>query len=337
MDRTVTTHCDNGLTITTYDASVIAKDCSPALFNSCMATDEEIATLRNIVGPDTPLSEPPRGIYSFSHFAALVQRSQSLDKDKNNICTAVLPVSLAKEIISAQTSYLITGNISATTTLDDIKQAFLSSNPLSSLVAKLQTGKKWFTRLNDCSPKDSEKQTLPITSIIELILCLSTSNRARGDFEAHIQDDKPIHLFLHPWDVTMNQSVEFRCFVPPWKSESCRIVAISQYHWYLPFPSDDFTPRLVIDLAVKFATASLQDILATAFDKGIYADLKYWGFSFDIVVKNVSGAGENVEVVEVNPFGARSGCGSCLFHWERDGSVLYGGREGVEVRIVIKR
>ncbi|THV88533.1 hypothetical protein D6D26_09922, partial [Aureobasidium pullulans] len=241
MDRTVTTHCDNGLTITTYDASVITKDCSPALFNSCMATDEEIAILRNIVGPDTSLSEPPRGIYSFSHFAALVQRSQSLDKDKNNICTAVLPVSLAKEIISAQTSYLITGNISATT-LDDIKLAFLSSRTLRNLVTKLQNGKKWFARMDDCSPKDSEKQNLPISSISELILCLSTSNRARGDFDAHVQDDKPIHLFLHPWDVTMNQSVEFRCFVPPWKPEGCRITAISQYRWYLPFPSDDFTP-----------------------------------------------------------------------------------------------
>jgi len=267
MDRTVTTHCDNGLTITTYDADVITKDCSPALFNSCMATDEEIATLRDIVGPDTPLSEPPRGIYSFSHFAALVQRSQSLDKDKNNICTAVLPVSLAKEIISAQTSYLITGIISATT-LDDIKLAFLSSKPLSNLVTKLQSGKKWFARMDDCSPKDSEKQNLPISSISELILCLSTSNRARGDFETHIQDDKPIHLFLHPWDVTMNQSVEIRCFVPPWKSQNARITAISQYHWHLPFPSDDFTPRVVIDLAVSFATRSLQDILATAFGKG---------------------------------------------------------------------
>ncbi|THY37457.1 hypothetical protein D6C99_09664, partial [Aureobasidium pullulans] len=303
MERTVTTHCDNGLTITTYDASVITKDCSPALFNSCMATDEEIATLRNIVGPDTPLSEPPRGIYSFSHFAALVQRSQSLDKD--NICTAVLPISLAKEIISAQTSYLITGIISATT-LDDIKLAFLSSRTLRNLVTKLQTGKKWFARMDDCSPKDSEKQNLPISSISELILCLSTSNRARGDFEAHIQDDKPIHLFLHPWDVTMNQSVEFRCFVPPWKSQSCRITAISQYHWYLPFPSDDFTPRLVIDIAVSFATRSLQDILTTALEKGIHADLKTWGFSFDIVVKDVCPAGENVEVVEINPFGARS-------------------------------
>ncbi|THZ93410.1 hypothetical protein D6C82_08889 [Aureobasidium pullulans] len=332
MDRTVTTHCDNGLTITTYDASVITKDCSPALFNSCMATDEEIATLRNIVGPDTSLSEPPRGIYSFSHFAALVQRSQNLDKD--NICTAVLPISLAKEIISAQTSYLITGMISATT-LDDIKLAFLSSKPLSNLVTKLQTGKKWFARMDDCSPKDSEKQNLPISSISELILCLSTSNRARGDFEAHIQDDKPIHLFLHPWDIMMNQSVEFRCFVPPWKPEGCRITAISQYHWYLPFPSDRFTPRVVIDLAVSFATASLQDILATALEKGIYKDLKTWGFSFDIVVKHVCPAEGNVEVVEINPFGARSGCGSCLFHWQRDGSVLYGGEEGVEVRILV--
>jgi hypothetical protein len=28
--------------------------------------------------------------------------------------------------------------------------------------------------------------------------------------------------------------------------------------------------------------------------------------------------------VEINPFGALSGCGACLFNWVLDGKVLYG-------------
>jgi hypothetical protein len=31
-----------------------------------------------------------------------------------------------------------------------------------------------------------------------------------------------------------------------------------------------------------------------------------------------------VQLVEINPFGALSGCGACLFNWVMDRKVLYG-------------
>jgi hypothetical protein len=44
------------------------------------------------------------------------------------------------------------------------------------------------------------------------------------------------------------------------------------------------------------------------------------GFSFDIALQDNG----SVQLVEINPFGAMSGCGACLFQWVVDGRVLYG-------------
>jgi len=45
------------------------------------------------------------------------------------------------------------------------------------------------------------------------------------------------------------------------------------------------------------------------------------GFTFDFLW---DGERERCELIELNSFGTRSGCGTCLFHWLRDGAVLYG-------------
>ena len=44
------------------------------------------------------------------------------------------------------------------------------------------------------------------------------------------------------------------------------------------------------------------------------------GFSFDVALERHG----SVQLVEINPFGALSGCGACLFNWVRDGRMLYG-------------
>jgi hypothetical protein len=55
------------------------------------------------------------------------------------------------------------------------------------------------------------------------------------------------------------------------------------------------------------------------------------GFVFDVYVH--AGIGE-VQLLELNPFGIASGCGSCLFNWVTD---LYGHSEEIEVRLSIER
>lgn len=59
---------------------------------------------------------------------------------------------------------------------------------------------------------------------------------------------------------------------------------------------------------------------ATELDIGMKELLLRYGFSFDIALKEDG----SVHLVEINPFGAMSGCGGCLFNWVLDGKMLYG-------------
>jgi hypothetical protein len=62
------------------------------------------------------------------------------------------------------------------------------------------------------------------------------------------------------------------------------------------------------------------------------------GFSFDVMWKEDE---QRCALIELNGFGARSGCGACLFHWVKDMDVMYGtreatyGKEEVEFRISV--
>lgn len=59
--------------------------------------------------------------------------------------------------------------------------------------------------------------------------------------------------------------------------------------------------------------------------------LRTRGFSFDVLEED--GADGDIQLIELNHFGAMSGCGSCLFHWIRDARVLYGLENGIEFRV----
>ncbi|KAI0160272.1 hypothetical protein GGR57DRAFT_414329 [Xylariaceae sp. FL1272] len=56
------------------------------------------------------------------------------------------------------------------------------------------------------------------------------------------------------------------------------------------------------------------------------------GFTFDISYDEKE---DTVQLVELNVFGARSACGSCLFHWIKDRKTLEGhdDPEDVEIRV----
>jgi hypothetical protein len=59
--------------------------------------------------------------------------------------------------------------------------------------------------------------------------------------------------------------------------------------------------------------------------------LRTEGFVFDIF----QAANGEMQLLEINPFGAMSGCGSCLFHWIEDADMLYGASQEVEVRLTM--
>lgn len=65
------------------------------------------------------------------------------------------------------------------------------------------------------------------------------------------------------------------------------------------------------------------------------------GFVFDVAAMRGTGDGKQsyeVQLVELNPFGATTGCGSALFHWIRDAKMLYGlEKEDVEIRVALEQ
>lgn len=44
---------------------------------------------------------------------------------------------------------------------------------------------------------------------------------------------------------------------------------------------------------------------------------------------------QEVRLIDLNDFGAMSGCGACLFHWIQDARVMYGVSEGIEVCVAV--
>ncbi|KAK6002557.1 hypothetical protein QM012_001307 [Aureobasidium pullulans] len=235
------------------------------------------------------------------------------------------------EMLSIQNSCHITGVVGENA-IQEIEDAMSSLIHLSIFI---NNNERYFIRLNDRSPKDSESAKMPICSLRQLVLCLLTSNRARGDLEAHVLENRRVRIYLHAWDEEITQGVKFRCFVPPTThldNGTLRMVAVSQYHWHRSFPVIAFEPRQTVEVALTSAAEEiLKQISSTAACRGILDELKTWGFTFDIVVKRTG----HVQLVEVNPFGANSGCGSCLFNWVDDAKLLYGGKREVEARLLI--
>jgi len=48
--------------------------------------------------------------------------------------------------------------------------------------------------------------------------------------------------------------------------------------------------------------------------------LMEYGFTFDVVLQREI----EIQLIELNPFGALSGCGGCLFNWIQDAELMYG-------------
>lgn len=62
-------------------------------------------------------------------------------------------------------------------------------------------------------------------------------------------------------------------------------------------------------------------------------NIKSRGFAFDFLENPDNG--NTTKLVELNDFGAMTGCGSCLFHWLNDAKMLYGLEAAVEFHVAI--
>ncbi|KAF8847168.1 hypothetical protein BDZ45DRAFT_709774 [Acephala macrosclerotiorum] len=159
---------------------------------------------------------------------------------------------------------------------------------------------------------------------------LTTSHRATNFILRCMERQEGVELFFLPFDENMRTEKEYRVFcVPP----DGRVTCISQYRWHKPnifFGHAGEDVAIIIDQVKKGALSYHHEILL-GLNIGNGGDmdklLLKQGFTFDIMFDEGSG---KCKFIEPNSFGARSGCGSCLFHWLNDGIYFT-----VELRISI--
>jgi hypothetical protein len=189
------------------------------------------------------------------------------------------------------------------------------------------------------SPKDSPLSgNDPVSTLADVLVKICSSMRAHGCLQSAKEDadrsggEIKIQLILNPWDATMDPAKEFRVFVPPPAARGVlephvndlEVSAISQYTWHHAFsPPYGFTIQEVADRVAEGARktlAELVEFIAGDFDVEMRGLLLRYGMSFDVALKEDG----SVQLVEINPFGAMSGCGACLFNPVLDGKVMYG-------------
>ncbi|KAL1970051.1 hypothetical protein VTN77DRAFT_6456 [Rasamsonia byssochlamydoides] len=149
-----------------------------------------------------------------------------------------------------------------------------------------------------------------------------------------LEEEEPLgkpKIILLPFNPDMNPARESRVFCPPRLS---RPAAISQYRWWAPLDLDDQTSATDQALAIYSAACDIyQDIIkhaAQLSDRWVLDTMNKEGFTFD-VLRTPSG---QIQLIEINPFGAMSGCESCL-RWIDDGRQLYGLESEVELRYAV--
>ena len=254
----------------------------------------------------------------------IITSSQGLtDRDVHRV---KLPKIFLGRVLLACNVALITGHI-ATSDLEDLDDSFPSTTTRGIALETLLHETEFFARLDTCSLKDALIGKGPVKNTRDLWMRLATSLRGTAGIKALRQDniDNPTYLYLFPWNASMDNRLEYRVFCAPCGG---RVSAISQYQWHSIWyhgtkeaAAQERVSRRVLEGAEEIHAQILAHSMMTD-------SMRRRGFSFD-VLENGGGDGD-IQLIELNHFGAMSGCGSCLFHWIRDARVLYGLEDGVE-------
>ncbi|MCJ1386995.1 hypothetical protein MMC17_010124 [Xylographa soralifera] len=280
---------------------------APDRFNSAfhkpteIPVAEERATLEpTYYGPWLPLitSTAGRGI-------------QDVDVlDINSHCASVL--------LDASKAAIVTGRV-PDSELEELTDHF------QKLVQSTCPEEGWFLRLEGASPKDGIGGMRPKHTLMEILLTLTTSLRASTAIKYQLDNKQLIRLYLVPFNKSMDTSREFRVFCPP----GAHVSAISQYKWFRGTTWSDENIRHIGEGAQQ-----LHQLIMSQ-DNAVRDDIRKQGFVFDMLY--TPGHSHMFQLVELNNFGALTGCGSCLFHWIRDREILYAGDGGGAISFAVSR
>jgi len=285
---------------------------APTEFNSNFHTAEEAADLR------LPTGIPSNAPTSFERWLPLVMRSRGLQDD------ALQVVSLT----SAQVRLLVlaAGASVHTRVLNRAYAEDLEEEVAPSFDGLVFPPQGLFMRLAACSAKDGAQKIpgkMQISSIDEIILQLTTSLRAWSVLNNTVNAQTArLGLFFLPFDGRMDTAQEYRVFCAP---ESMRITAVSQYRWHKPWHFADRSgeERIAVARSIFAGIQKIQAEIVRDVRVGDAMDhlLRQQGFTFDVLFDEPR---SSCELIELNTFGVRSACGSCLFHWVKHRDLLYG-------------
>ena len=288
--------------------------------------------------PFDPNHRPSERPYSFQRWLPLILRTRGLAPS----AAQTIPLSRpqAQLLLEAAEASIPKGD----GTLNRLYVEDVASCIVEPVLSELQFPPEGlFVRLAACSPKDGMKKDA-LHSPDDVVLKIVTSIRARNAIRQALDEgeekeaDRSFELPLSflPFDGRMGSVNEYRVFCPPGGK---KISGISQYQWHKPWkfaslPKHPFYPKGADNMTAKISERA-EDIRKLVMEElhergeGDNDDdvlfLKQ-GFTFDILYEDLQ---NTCELVELNVFGARSPCGSCLFHWVKDREVLWG-VEGVE-------
>ncbi|KAK4450595.1 hypothetical protein QBC34DRAFT_402918 [Podospora aff. communis PSN243] len=288
-------------------------------FNSNFHTIQE--------APDLPI--PSNAPTTFERWLPLIMRSRGLPKDALQVTS--LTRAQVRVILDAASASVHTRRLNqayAEDLYEEARPAFASLTfPPSGL----------FMRLSACSTKDGENTAagkISVSSPDEILLQLTTSLRAWKALSSSLNaGHQEIKVFFLPFDERIRTEYEYRVFCMP---GSLRITAVSQYRWHAPWvfaECEEGEKREMAEVVMRGVEEIHRSILAGLGDDedGLDGLLRRQGFTFDVFFDRGRQA---CELIELNTFGVRSACGSCLFHWLRDQDLLYGKRDVVEFRVV---
>ena len=348
-------------------AVAAAADVETTKFNTHFHTHAEIASAIPVLQ-----HHPSKHVYPdltashFGHWIDLVASSQGFHEWHK----ITLPATLVQELFDANTIWTLTGNAIKPDAMEDLLARFPKWTCHGIGTQAVFDGQKeWFLRLDSCSTKDAigeggVRYSSSIRTVADALQRICASKRAIRALEDLLLEESPglASLFFIPYNRHMDTVREFRVFCPPvWslsalsnqliqkhhddaptKGQSTdgqplgRITAISQYRWHPPYHRPSL-PAAQADAEKALAAATsihsqIQTYAATMSRlTGVQEKLLNEGFVFDIF-ESLNGS---MQLLEINPFGAMSGCGSCLFQWIVDARLLYGALDEVEVRLTM--
>ncbi|KAF9693463.1 hypothetical protein EKO04_008318 [Ascochyta lentis] len=313
-------------------------------FNTAHHTRLDILT----AVPESPVfnhEQPPWTAYGYTLWHPLITRSQRMASSH----IATIPSFLYDDLMRCHAAWISTNRFPHSLVAETVS-TWKGTRRGRTLLPFLDGKQKWFIRLDQMSPKDSPfggKE--PSSTFDDVVMKICSSMRAWGclqreKLDAEAEDrEMQIQLILNPWDEDMDVRREFRVFVPPpaargeaGEVNKLQLTAVSQYHWPLSFERPfGCTLEETAHMVCTGSNGVLENIktfMQEEMSERISGLLLKYGFSFDVALQEDG----TVQLLEINPFGALSGCGACLFNWVSDGRAMYGLQEDVEFVVTRK-